>query len=467
MLRKILLFLVLCFLCTHSAWAATRSWNVGEGDWNVAGNWTPNGLPAAVDTVYIGNNGTANMSGMTATVYYMDIGRPTGSGTLNLTGASTQLTVTGDSPVIGLTGTGILNILEGAVMRVNTSGPGYFCMGKENGTGITNISGANSLLYSGNFLHMGHFSGRGYFNITDGGSLVSATTLFVRDGYGTINVTNGTISATHIYNDGVSGILNVFGAGSTITSSSLYNHGGTLMDTNYYIDSTTAGTSAVNTTSATTNAINLSGKHRVTAWGFAAHDAGDTFEVFTGRSAASFFSSFSLADAPDLKIANAGINGHYTLGFADSTPVWDLDTQRVFTPASNRAYAGWVHVTGHQEWQIIAKFNFANAESSGLLDVFIGYLNNGMAASDEHFSLWALNERYVELTLPDNFLATTSLDTLGWGLLHLNETYGTNITLNALIHIPEPATWPLLLLGGGVLLCLRKKSFLTNNSPNP
>src|SRR5262245_20152017 len=46
-------------LATLSASAVTRSWtNTAGGNWFVAANWSPNGVPGLLDTAQITNNGT-------------------------------------------------------------------------------------------------------------------------------------------------------------------------------------------------------------------------------------------------------------------------------------------------------------------------------------------------------------------------------------------------------------------------
>lgn len=463
MLKKLLLLLTTLIISAQPAWAVTKSWLVADGEWSVGTNWSPTGVPATGDTIIIGDNRTANLSFGTQTIYYMTVGNAAGTGTLNLSGSATKLTVTGDSPIIGEYQNGYLNITDGAQMVVNSPGSGNLCIGKYNSTGIINVSGTGSLLESRNFLHFGHFGGTGIINITDGGTVKSATTIFVLDGAGIINITDGTLQATQLYTNGTNGALNVFGDGSTISLSTNFNKGTQKLASNFYIDSTVPGTSAVNVNAATAGNIDLAGGHRVTAWGFAAQDSGGTFELFTGRNTANFTGTFSLADAPNLKIISPGTDGHFVLGFADDTPIWDLDTEWIFYPDADKTYAGWVKVTGTQQWEITAKFIFPDSTPPGMVDVFLAYLNNGLAASGSGFSLKSRDETSAEFMLPSDFLAATALDMLGWGVLHFNETYGTDIRLRSLTHIPEPTTWIMLLMGGMAIFRLRKTNVNTNS----
>lgn len=51
---------------TVSAAAADKSWDTGAGVWNVAGNWTPAGVPLSADAVFIGNHAAASNADVTA-----------------------------------------------------------------------------------------------------------------------------------------------------------------------------------------------------------------------------------------------------------------------------------------------------------------------------------------------------------------------------------------------------------------
>lgn len=63
-LRKIALALSAIAALTNLARSADQNWNVSTGDWSVATNWTPFGVPTATSGVlYIDNGGTASISG--------------------------------------------------------------------------------------------------------------------------------------------------------------------------------------------------------------------------------------------------------------------------------------------------------------------------------------------------------------------------------------------------------------------
>ncbi|HXG47914.1 MAG TPA: hypothetical protein VNO52_09835, partial [Methylomirabilota bacterium] len=76
--------------------AATLVWtNTAGGAWNVAGNWSPNAVPAAADTAFITNAGTYTVTvNAAATVASLTVGDPTagGSPTLSLTAGAFTVT---------------------------------------------------------------------------------------------------------------------------------------------------------------------------------------------------------------------------------------------------------------------------------------------------------------------------------------------------------------------------------------
>jgi hypothetical protein len=101
---------------------ADKTWNVSSGTWGTAGNWSPSGVPAPGDTVYI-NSGTVTVAGQGIT--NVNIGG-------NCTILGTGLTITGNLYVAGectLTFSGtsalILNgnlYVDGAIQQTSTSG---------------------------------------------------------------------------------------------------------------------------------------------------------------------------------------------------------------------------------------------------------------------------------------------------------------------------------------------------------
>lgn len=66
-IRRLGLAIILALACSSAivAEAATHSWNVGNGNWSVAGNWSPVGVPGAGDTVNI-----VDSDGVSRTITY-------------------------------------------------------------------------------------------------------------------------------------------------------------------------------------------------------------------------------------------------------------------------------------------------------------------------------------------------------------------------------------------------------------
>jgi len=101
---------------------ADKTWNVSSGTWATAGNWSPQGVPASGDTVYI-NSGSCTVAGQS--IANVNIG---GDSTI----AGTNLVITGDLYVAGgctltFSGTSSLAVagnlyVDGAIQQTSTSG---------------------------------------------------------------------------------------------------------------------------------------------------------------------------------------------------------------------------------------------------------------------------------------------------------------------------------------------------------
>src|SRR2546423_12154329 len=71
-------------LCVWRSQATDYTWNGGSGDWSVAANWTPNGVPAAGDSVTVaGGTVTVNTDTRVSNVNFSG-GVISGSGTLSM-----------------------------------------------------------------------------------------------------------------------------------------------------------------------------------------------------------------------------------------------------------------------------------------------------------------------------------------------------------------------------------------------
>jgi hypothetical protein len=73
---------------------AQTNWSAGSGDWFDAANWSA-GVPTSAIDANVANGGTANIAATPAVAQNLNLGGATGSGSLDLTGATTTLSTTG------------------------------------------------------------------------------------------------------------------------------------------------------------------------------------------------------------------------------------------------------------------------------------------------------------------------------------------------------------------------------------
>lgn len=174
-MKKFYVLIVACFVLFAQVFAQDYTWVGGaSGNWNVAANWTPNGVPDAV-----GENAIFN-SGAVVTFDAGDIElnslKITGSGNdvtiISPNGNTQSITVFNSSPL-----TGALNISAGSTLRLNagTASSMYLIMG-ENSRGIIDgtlyLDGANEDDI-GVFLIPGTSSTSTQVNISNTGTIVS------------------------------------------------------------------------------------------------------------------------------------------------------------------------------------------------------------------------------------------------------------------------------------------------------
>ncbi|MEO9458794.1 MAG: autotransporter domain-containing protein [Lentilitoribacter sp.] len=215
-------------------------------------------------SILVGDVGTGSLTVSNGAVVTSDGGldvarfSTSSQGTVTLTGAGTTLTTKlststvgspGFDPVsIGRRGTGILNILDGAVF---TSGDGvttaFAKVGVEtNASGTVTISGTNSAWNHSGILGIAR-SGTGVVSVSDSGALVAddINIAFAAGSIGTLNIggadgsaatSAGTVTATQI----------AAGAGTATLN---FNH----TDTNYSFATKLDGDLTVNNTAGTTN----------------------------------------------------------------------------------------------------------------------------------------------------------------------------------------------------------------------
>jgi autotransporter-associated beta strand protein len=147
-------------LSPPTAHAATYSWQVGAGDWNIASNWGGT-LPTSSDYAYIANGGTATISASSV------------CNTLLLGSGSTTSTVQ-------MSGGSLASL---STEFVGYSGPGTFTQSG----GTNNVTGSLSLGYSA--------GSSGLYNL--GGGLLLAPAVSAGSGSSTFNFSGGTLRSTH------------------------------------------------------------------------------------------------------------------------------------------------------------------------------------------------------------------------------------------------------------------------------
>ena len=221
---------------------AQSSWNGGTGNWNVAGNWTPGGVPnsSSTDVTITGTSTTASvvtLNNLSASVHNLSLDQYStlsilGSQNLNIYGSTIgnagQIQAGTDSDIM-LIGSGATFNLTGAgtvsLGAANTLLEGYF--GNENLVNQGNtIQGQGAIQYLGSFNNQAtvnaNVSGRtlainSLNNVTNTGTLeaTGGGTLFINSS--TVNNAGGTIYA------GSSSTVSFYGAtinGGNLSSAS-------------------------------------------------------------------------------------------------------------------------------------------------------------------------------------------------------------------------------------------------------
>lgn len=250
--------------------------------------------------------------------------------------------------------------------------------------------------------------------------------------------------------------MNILLSGSDIQMTSISG-----ANTHFYFDSTSKGTSAIAVTSTAVNAINLNGEHIVNAYGFAVQNVDNVFTLYSGQTN-SYTGTFSMEKAPGMVVVSNGKTddqnaGLFQVGFdQESTPVWDLKTETLFTPDDGNA--GWVILKGEPKFNFIATFDLGTTATSSLANALLNHLNSGLSGSGALFMLVGTGENTASYLLSREFFANNDYNVLGWGLTYFNEQNGTNVSLLNIVHNPEPSTWVLLLSGfGGVAVMWRRR----------
>ncbi|MEN3942281.1 autotransporter-associated beta strand repeat-containing protein [Prosthecobacter sp. SYSU 5D2] len=132
---------VLALFVPDSPLSAQSVWNVTTGNWNVAGNWSPAGVPVSGPELHLRFNATSSYTS-TNNLGALTLNRltvnNTGNGTLTLAASSTANTLTFDglAPTLDITGiTRVTGILAGSA-TITKTGSGTFIQ-DSNSSGFT------------------------------------------------------------------------------------------------------------------------------------------------------------------------------------------------------------------------------------------------------------------------------------------------------------------------------------------
>ncbi len=256
------------------AFAVTKLWNnVGAGNWDTAGNWTPANEPIATDDATINNGGAAQVTttGNVARIFKLGdtaagtLSVNSGGGLLSTTttlgtsaGANGTATVDGTGSlwevngifIIGSAGTGTVNVTNGATLNETTTNSNGTTLGSAaTGNGTLNVGGTGSTAaFTGAPLKIGAL-GTGNLNITNGGlvSVVTTTTFGVSAGStGNLLVDNGTLNVNLNGNPNYNVIL----LGSGGNSAAVVQNGGVINTNSISIASAATSTSSLHVTGA-------------------------------------------------------------------------------------------------------------------------------------------------------------------------------------------------------------------------
>ena len=177
---------VLSFLCINSSYAVDKIWIGGNGNWNVATNWSPTGLPGSTDRVVFSQSGTysINVDYNNSAIQGFYVNNASTNVTLSATAArniycsdvinvySGNLTISTNIK-INLTSTSISYVWTGTTLTIANSG----CLAINNGTlrvlgtlstnSVTNLScsNGNTVIYMSSSADQVVATGQ-YYNLT-------------------------------------------------------------------------------------------------------------------------------------------------------------------------------------------------------------------------------------------------------------------------------------------------------------
>jgi len=154
---KFIFYTVLIFLTlvTVTISQTKYTWTGGSGDWHTAGNWSPNGIPGAADTVVINNGTITSDISVTVASIYLNSGSINGAGNFIIT----------DTLIINfanLGGTGTTTIASGGIAK-------FISSNNKNITRTLVVDGSLTVI------------GAGLVSITSGGQLVNNGTVEIQN----------------------------------------------------------------------------------------------------------------------------------------------------------------------------------------------------------------------------------------------------------------------------------------------
>ncbi len=219
-LSNVWLGLVCLLLGVSSCFGASYTF-VGSGDWSVAANWSPNGVPGSTDTATINNTGTVTVSANTDVgILNLNSGSLNGAGTLTV---SNTMNWTGGD----MGGTGKTVIAPGATLNIsNTS---YLTIQRRTleNAGTTIWSGSSFLnckdpgtIISNRVEAVWEVRSNQPFNNDGGGEFYNAGTFrksastgttafgFPFHNTGTVDLQTGTLDFSTLYNSGSTTVSN-------------------------------------------------------------------------------------------------------------------------------------------------------------------------------------------------------------------------------------------------------------------
>jgi hypothetical protein len=186
--------------------AATRTFNVSEGDWSTGSSWLGGTEPSGIDLVYVNNNGTADITQSGEVASYLYLGQNSNqTGTVNMTSGALSVTnyeyiaYSGKGTFIQSGGTNTAGTItvgmgfnskgtytqSGGTTRA-TGGHIYIAY-NDSSSGTYNLFGTGYLDMNSAQLDVG-YNGTGVFN-QSGGTVQASTIVLGYDGFGTYNFT--------------------------------------------------------------------------------------------------------------------------------------------------------------------------------------------------------------------------------------------------------------------------------------